>query len=60
MSTLMVQLPEGLKDQLTLAARRFGKLPARFVWGALENRPKATQYRRSKKTKSFVVFAAFC
>ena len=43
MSTLTLQLPDGLKDQLTLTARRFGKTPARFVRETLENRLKATQ-----------------
>jgi plasmid stability protein len=43
MSTLTLQLPDGLKDELTLAARRFGKSPARFVRETLENRLKATQ-----------------
>ena len=45
MSTLTLQLPDGLKDQLTLTARRFGKSPARFVRETLENRLKATQPR---------------
>ena len=43
MSTLTLQLPDGLKDQLTLTARRFGKSPARFVRETLEKRLKATQ-----------------
>ena len=43
MSTLTLQLPDGLKDQLTLTARRFGKSPARFVRETLENRLKVTQ-----------------
>ena len=43
MSTLTLQLPDGLKDQLTLTARRFGKSPARFVRETLENRLKASQ-----------------
>ena len=43
MSTLTVQLPDGLIAQLTLTARRFGKSPARFVRETLENRLKATQ-----------------
>ena len=43
MSTLTLQLPDGLKDQLTLTARRFGKTPARLVRETLENRLKATQ-----------------
>jgi plasmid stability protein len=43
MSTLTVQLPDGLKDQLTLTARCFGKSPARFVRETLENRLKASQ-----------------
>jgi hypothetical protein len=42
MSTLTLQLPDGLKDQLTLAARRSGTSPARFVRETLENRLKAT------------------
>ena len=43
MSTLTLQLPDGLKDQLTLTARRFGKTPARFVRETLENRLRPTQ-----------------
>ena len=43
MSTLTLQLPDDLKDQLALAARRSGKSPARFVRETLENRLKATQ-----------------
>ena len=41
--TSTLQLPNGLKDQLTLTARRFGKTPARSVRETLENRLKATQ-----------------
>ncbi|MCX6928674.1 MAG: ribbon-helix-helix domain-containing protein [Verrucomicrobia bacterium] len=43
MSTLTLRLPDGLKDRLTVTARRFGKSPARFVRETLENRLKATQ-----------------
>ena len=38
MSTLTLQLPNGLKDQLALAARRSGKSPERFVREILEDR----------------------
>ena len=57
MSTLTLQLPDSLKGQLTLAARRSGKSPARFVRETLENRLKAapphstgrsTLYERSR------------
>ena len=41
MSALTLQLPDGLKDQLALAARRSGKSPARLVREALEHRLKA-------------------
>ena len=43
MSTLTLQLPNALKDQLALAARRSGKSPARFVRETLENRLNAAQ-----------------
>jgi hypothetical protein len=42
MSTLTLQLPRDLKEQLSRAARRSGKTPARFVRETLENRLKAT------------------
>ena len=57
MSTLTLQLPNGLKDRLTLAARRMGKTPARFVREALEHRlntapppcnGQSTLYERSR------------
>lgn len=38
MSTLTLQLPDGLKARLTAAARRSRKTPARFVREALEDR----------------------
>ena len=43
MSILTLQLPDTLKDQLALAARRSGKSPARFVRETLENRLNATR-----------------
>jgi hypothetical protein len=45
MSTLTLQLPDDLKHQLALAARRSGKSPARFVRETLESRLKATRPR---------------
>jgi hypothetical protein len=38
MSTLTLQLPNKLKQRLTLAARRSGKTPARFVRESVEAR----------------------
>ncbi|HEY3763395.1 MAG TPA: hypothetical protein VGN23_16740 [Verrucomicrobiae bacterium] len=40
MSTLTIQLPDDLKGELTMAARRSGKTPARFVRDTLELRLK--------------------
>ena len=45
MSTLTLQLPDTLKDQLALAARRYGKSPARFVRETLENRLESARHR---------------
>ena len=45
MSTLTLQLPDALKEQLALAARRSGKNPARFVRETLEHRLNATRSR---------------
>ena len=41
MSTLTLQLPETLRDQLNRAAKRAGKTPAKFVRETLEKRFKA-------------------
>ena len=40
MSTLTIQLPEALKEQLAAAARRSGKSPKRFARETLEARLK--------------------
>jgi len=40
MSTLTIQLPETVKEQLRAAARRSGKSPSRFVLETLEARLK--------------------
>ena len=50
MSTLTLELPDSLNGQLTLAARRSGKSPARFVRETLENRLKATPSRSTGRS----------
>jgi hypothetical protein len=45
MSTLTLQLPDGLKRRLTFAARRSRKTPARFVREAIESRLTPTPAR---------------
>jgi hypothetical protein len=51
MSTLTIQLPDELKSNLTSAARRAGKTPARFAREALEARLKGQQVQpRSQKS----------
>jgi plasmid stability protein len=45
MSTMTLRLPDELKEQLALAARRSGKSPARFVRETLANRLKTIQPR---------------
>ena len=60
MSTLTLQLPDGLKDRLTLAARRSGKSPARFVRETLENRLKATQARSTGSSTLYALSRDLC
>ncbi len=43
MSTLTIQLPDAVKEQLVAAARRSGKSPKRFAREALEARLKNGQ-----------------
>ncbi len=43
MSTLTIQLPDGLQGALRVAARQAGKTPARFVRETLEQRLKSGQ-----------------
>ena len=60
MSTLTLQLPDDLKDQLTLAARRSGKSPARFVRETLENRLNATQPRFTGSSSLYELSRDLC
>jgi len=60
MSTLTLQLPDNLKDQLARAARRSGKSPARFVRETLENRLKATHPRLTGKSSLYELSQDLC
>jgi hypothetical protein len=60
MSTLTLQLPNSLKDQLAVAARRSGKSPARFVRETLEKRLQATQPRTSGRVSLYELSRDLC
>ena len=60
MSTLTLQLPDGLKDQLTLAARRSGKSPARFARETLESRLKAAPPRSTGRSTLYELSRDLC
>ena len=60
MSTLTLQLPDALKDQLALAARRSGKSPARFVREALESRLNATRPRSTGGSSLYELSRDLC
>jgi predicted DNA-binding protein len=60
MSTLTLQLPDTLKDQLALAARRSGKSPARFVRETLEKRLKGTRPLSTRRTSLYELSRDLC
>jgi hypothetical protein len=60
MSTMTLQLPNDLKEQLARAARRSGKTPARFVREALESRLKVTQSRATGRSSLYELSRDLC
>jgi len=60
MSTLTLQLPDSLKDQLARAARQSGKTPARFVREALEHRLKAAPLRSAGSSSLYELSRDLC
>jgi hypothetical protein len=60
MSTLTIQMPDELKGQLTAAARRSGKTPARFVRETLEQRLKARRARSPGRASLYEMSRDLC
>jgi hypothetical protein len=60
MSTLTIQLPDALKGELTLAARRSGKSPARFVRETLEHRLKPGRVRSRTRASLYELSRDLC
>ena len=60
MSTLTLQLPQNLNNRLTLAARRAGKTPARFVRQTLEVRLKPEPLRAARGASLYDLSRDLC
>ena len=59
-STLTIQLPDGLKGKLAAAARRSGKTPARFVRETVELRLKVRRKRASPSLSLYDLSRDLC
>ena len=60
MSTLTIQLPDALKGELTLAARRSGKTPAGFVRATLEQRLQPGRARARSRASLYELSRDLC
>lgn len=60
MSTLTIQLPDNLKVELTVAARRLGKTPARFVRETLEHTLKPGRIRARSRASLYELSRDLC
>ena len=60
MSTLTIQLSDDLKVELTVAARRSGKTPARFVRETLEQRLKPARIRPHNQASLYELSRELC
>ena len=60
MSTLTIRLPDDLKGELTVAARRSGKTPARFVREVVEHRLKTGRIRSTGQASLYELSSDLC